>query len=120
MKSMIQLLVLAAFIVSVFSGNAASNTALLSNELQAKLDRYQKDLQLLQEQVQKLKQELQSNKGETTLSISKLQEGLANERDILNTVEGYLSLPFNVSRCECYDLSPLERVKVEREIKAIK
>lgn len=69
---MIQLLLLTALIVSALSGNAASNTAQVSNELQAKLDRYQKDLQLLQQQVQKLKQELQSNQGQTSLSISKL------------------------------------------------
>lgn len=49
-----------------------------------------------------------------------MQEGVANERDILNTIEGYLSLPFNVTRCECFDLTDGQRERVLRQVKSVK
>ena len=63
------------------------------------MERYRGDIGVLQQQVENLKKKLESSKGQSSLTISQLQEGMADERDILNTIEGYLSLPFNVTRC---------------------
>jgi Skp family chaperone for outer membrane proteins len=50
----------------------------ISADLQAKIEKYQKDLQTLQTQVGEVKAELEKVKGTTSFSLATAQEGIAN------------------------------------------
>jgi hypothetical protein len=45
---------------------------------------------------------------------------MANERDILFNIEGYLTLPFGVSKCNCYEITAAERTRLNGDIKNVK
>jgi hypothetical protein len=45
---------------------------------------------------------------------------MANERDILFNIEGYLVLPFGVEKCDCFSFSKAERTRLNNDIKNIK
>ena len=48
-----------------------------------------------------------------------MQEGVANERDILHTITGYLTLPFNISSTECYDISETQKESITAQLTSI-
>lgn len=77
-------------------------------------------MQKLRQSVSQIQRTLANNKGNTTLSIASLQEGIANERDILYNIAGYLTLPFGVSKCDCYSFSTEEKTKLNGDIKRVK
>ena len=63
-----------------------SNAPTLAADLQARLDRYRKDLMVLQEQTGQLKAEIDKLKARPSLSFASVQEGMAQQRDILHTI----------------------------------
>lgn len=96
--------------------NADTNLA----ALQEKFNTYKLDLKRLRGAANNIRRTLANNKANSTLGVAALQEGMANERDILFNVEGYLTLPFGVSKCDCYALTSGERNRVNDDIKSIK
>lgn len=89
-------------------------------QLEKRFDRYRDDLVRLREQVTKLKEQLRAARGDASLSVSALQETIANERDILFNIQEYLQLPFNYSLCDCYKFTEEQKAKLHEDIGAVK
>lgn len=110
------LLALFAAVVANPPYKAATNLAALED----KFNTYKLDLKRLRGAANNIRRTLANNKANETLGIAALQEGMASERDILYNIEGYLTLPFGVSRCDCYAISSSERTRLSSDIKEIK
>ena len=118
-KSVLIGLVLLALFAAVVANppyKAATNLA----ALQDKFNTYKLDLKRLRGAANNIRRTLANSKANETLGIAALQEGMANERDILFNIEGYLTLPFGVSRCDCYAISVSERTRLNDDIKEVK
>lgn len=88
--------------------------------LESKIRIYREDLRRLREAANQIKRTITNNRANTTLGISTLTEGMALERDILFNIESYLTLPFGVSKCDCYSFSDAEKNRLNKDIQNIK
>lgn len=67
----------------------------------------------------KIQGQLNEAKGQPTFNFAEVQEGMANQRDLLTTITGYLTLPFNISSTECYDISETQKETITNQIASI-
>lgn len=96
--------------------NEAANKA----ALESKITIYREDLRRLRQAANDIKRTISNNRANTTLGISTLQEGIALERDILFNIQSYLTLPFGVSKCDCYSFSDSEKNRLNKDIQGIR
>ena len=50
------------------------------------------------------------------MQLSLLQEGLADERDSLYSIQQYLNLPFNERSCQCFNFTDELKLKLKDSI----
>ena len=118
MSGVFKILLVVSLVLAVLARNP-ENVPTLKTDLQEKIDKYQKDLEALKEQVTKIQGQLNEAKGQASFDFAGIQEGVANERDILNTISGYLTLPFNISSTECYDLSESQKESITAQVASV-
>lgn len=63
---------------------------------------------------------IEQNRGDITLSLERLEEGIANERDVLYNIRSYLFLPGSVTTCECLNIDPEQKAALNANIVSIK
>jgi hypothetical protein len=119
MNKSLLIVVLALLVVELAADGKPYDEAANKAALESKIRIYTDDLRRLRDTANNIKRTISNNRANSTLGISTLQEGIALERDILFNIQSYLTLPFGVSKCDCYSFSDSEKKRLNDDIHSI-
>ena len=87
--------------------------------LQKKQDQFTEDLANIALQIQAINAEFNATNQTQSVTLSKVQEGIAQERDSLYNIESYLNLPLNLKACTCVNFTDEKREEMKQTLKKL-